>query len=195
MNKMWNKALFAVAIAATACVGFAKPEKPCAEGAMPPPCMEKAMHHRHAQMGPKFDKETMELVKAYRQDPTEANLEALKAKVAANYDAKLAKKQAKLEEMKANRDQNIEKMLKRMTDPACGKKMHKGPKGPRPEMEGDAPKGPRGPQCGKKMHKGPKGPRPEMKGDAPKGPRGPRGPRPEMPAQAPEAEMAPVAAE
>ncbi len=158
MNKMLTKALCAFAIVATTCVSFAQEPAAPACGKMPhPPKMER-------KAPPHFDEETFKLVKAYREDASEANLEALKAKLAANYDERLAKKQAKLDEMKANRDQHLAEMLKHMTDPErkpCFKGDKKrGPKGPRPEMKG--PKGPRpeGPRHGKK---GPKGPRPEGK--------------------------------
>ena len=48
---------------------------------------------------PQLDEETKRLIAAYRRDPTDANRAALRAKVAANYDAVVAKKKAKLEEL------------------------------------------------------------------------------------------------
>ncbi len=176
MNTTFKKSIVAFAIAATACISFARPEKP-ADGAMPhPPKMEERGR-------PHFDEETFKLAMAYRQEPTEANLEALKAKLASNYDARLAKQQARLDEMKAKRDEHLEAMLKRMTDPEFGPKKggcpeardgkkprREGPKGGCPEARG--PKGPRGEgPKGRHHHKGPrgdrKGPAPEDRGEAP----------------------------
>ena len=49
---------------------------------------------------PELDEETKRLIAAYRKNPTQANYNALRAKVAKNYDAVVTKKQAKLEELK-----------------------------------------------------------------------------------------------
>ena len=49
---------------------------------------------------PELDEETKRLIAAYRKNPSQANYNALRAKVAKNYDAVVAKKQAKLEELK-----------------------------------------------------------------------------------------------
>ena len=51
---------------------------------------------------PQLDEETKTLIAAFRRNPTEANRAALRAKVAANYDAVVAKKKAKLEELKSD---------------------------------------------------------------------------------------------
>ena len=51
---------------------------------------------------PELDEETKRLIAAFRRNPTEANRAALRAKVAANYDAVVAKKKAKLEELKSD---------------------------------------------------------------------------------------------
>jgi len=49
---------------------------------------------------PELDEETKRLITAYRKDASQANYQALRAKVAANYDAVVARKKAKLEELK-----------------------------------------------------------------------------------------------
>ena len=49
---------------------------------------------------PELDEETKRLIATYRKNPSQANYNALRAKVAKNYDAVVAKKQAKLEELK-----------------------------------------------------------------------------------------------
>ena len=49
---------------------------------------------------PELDEETKRLIAAFRRDPSDASRAALRAKVAANYDAVLARKKAKLEDLK-----------------------------------------------------------------------------------------------
>ena len=49
---------------------------------------------------PELDEETKNLIAAYRKNPSKANYNALRDKVAKNYDAVVARKQAKLEELK-----------------------------------------------------------------------------------------------
>ena len=49
---------------------------------------------------PELDEETKRLIATYRKNPSQANYSALRAKVEKNYDAVVAKKQAKLEELK-----------------------------------------------------------------------------------------------
>ena len=49
---------------------------------------------------PELDEETKRLIAAYRKAPTQSNYNALRTKVAANYDAVIARKKAKLEELK-----------------------------------------------------------------------------------------------
>ena len=86
---------------------------------------------------PELDEETRRLIAEYRRNPTEATRAALRAKVAANYDAVLAKKRAKLEELKAtakdkskveemqvivdemvrDRENRIEQSMRRFADP------------------------------------------------------------------------------
>lgn len=49
---------------------------------------------------PQLDEETKSLIAAFRRNPSEANRAALRAKVAENYDAVVARKVAKLEDLK-----------------------------------------------------------------------------------------------
>lgn len=85
---------------------------------------------------PKLNKETMQLISVYRRNPTEANREALKKQVEINYDKVVARKKAKLEELKktakhdfkvremqeivdemiANRSLRVEQTMSRFTD-------------------------------------------------------------------------------
>ncbi len=86
---------------------------------------------------PQLDAETKSLIAAYRKSPTEANRAALEKKVADNYDKVIARKKAKLEELKrtareaskvkemqdivdemiASRSTRIERTMKRFADP------------------------------------------------------------------------------
>ena len=86
---------------------------------------------------PELDEETKRLIAAYRKNPSEANRAALKRQVEKNYDAVLARKKAKLEELKKNakhqskidemqvivdemirdRDNRVEQSMKRFADP------------------------------------------------------------------------------
>ena len=86
---------------------------------------------------PTLNEATRRLIAAYRRDPSEANLAALREQVAKNYDAVLARKKAKLEELKrtakhvskveemqaivdemvATRETRIEQSLRRFKDP------------------------------------------------------------------------------
>ena len=86
---------------------------------------------------PELDEETRRLIAAYRRDPSEANRVALRRKVEQNYDAVVAKKKAKLEELKRtakhqakieemqiivdemirDRDTRVEQSMKRFADP------------------------------------------------------------------------------
>ena len=86
---------------------------------------------------PELNEATRRLIAAYRRDPSEANLVALREQVAKNYDAVLARKKAKLEELKrtakhaskveemqaivdemvATRETRIEQSLRRFKDP------------------------------------------------------------------------------
>ena len=61
---------------------------------------------------PSLNEETKRLIAAYRQNPTAANYAALRKQVAVNYDKVLARKKAKLEELKqtARHDSKIREM-------------------------------------------------------------------------------------
>ena len=85
---------------------------------------------------PQLNQETLNLIAAYRRDPSDANRAALRLQVAKNYDAVLARKKAKLEELKRtakhqskvdemqvivdemlrDREQRIEASMARFTD-------------------------------------------------------------------------------
>ena len=86
---------------------------------------------------PQLDAETKALISAYRRDPSEANRAALEKKVRANYDAVIARKQAKLEELRktakheskikemeeivreviADKESRVAQSMRRFTDP------------------------------------------------------------------------------
>ena len=86
---------------------------------------------------PQLDEETKTLIAAYRRDPSEANRAALEKKVRANYDAVIARKQAKLEELRktakheskikemeeivreviADKESRVAQSMRRFTDP------------------------------------------------------------------------------
>ena len=85
---------------------------------------------------PQLNEETKRLIAAYRRDPSEANRAALRKQVERNYDAIVARKKAKLEELKRtardkykveemqnivdemlrDREQRIENTMRRFTD-------------------------------------------------------------------------------
>ena len=85
---------------------------------------------------PQLNEETMRLITAYRRDPSKANYAALKKQVERNYDAVVARKKAKLEELKRtardkskveemqnivdemlrDREQRVESTMQRFTD-------------------------------------------------------------------------------
>ena len=85
---------------------------------------------------PQLNQETKDLIAAYRRDPSEENRAALRHQVAKNYDAVVARKKAKLEDLKRtamhqskvdemqvivdemlrDRDQRIEASMARFTD-------------------------------------------------------------------------------
>ena len=78
--------------------------------ATPPVNPEAKMHTRSTVIEkerPELDEETRRLISEFRRNPTEANRQALRRKVEASYDAVVAKKQAKLEELRRTaRDQS-----------------------------------------------------------------------------------------
>ncbi|MGN0868245.1 MAG: formylglycine-generating enzyme family protein [Akkermansia sp.] len=99
-----------------------------------------AMHRKSSfveRERPELNEATKQLIAAYRAHPTQANYKALKHQVAANYDAVIARKQAKLDELRRearhaslvremeaivdevvkDRDQRIEQSMRRFTDP------------------------------------------------------------------------------
>ena len=85
---------------------------------------------------PQLNQETKDLIAAYRRNPSEENRAALRRQVAKNYDAVVARKKAKLEELKRtarhqskvdemqvivdemlrDREQRIEASMRRFTD-------------------------------------------------------------------------------
>ena len=85
---------------------------------------------------PELNQETRDLISAYRRDPSDVNRAALRLQVAKNYDAVIARKKAKLEELKRtakhqskvdemqvivdemlrDREQRIEASMARFTD-------------------------------------------------------------------------------
>lgn len=122
------KILATAAIAASAFAAFAAPNP------------EAKMHRLSATIEkerPKLDSETMRLIAAYRKNPSEGNRAALKKRVEANYDKVLARKKAKLEDLKktakeaskvremqeivdemtANRNLSVERTMSRFSDP------------------------------------------------------------------------------
>lgn len=126
--KPFPLALCAILLAATA---VAAPPKPNAEAKL----------HKYSTViekeRPELNEATRRLIDAYRRDPSEANLAALREQVAKNYDAVLARKKAKLEELRqtakhaskveemqeivdemvATREARIEQSLRRFRDP------------------------------------------------------------------------------
>ena len=98
---------------------------------------------------PKLNKETQDLIAAYRRDPSESNREALRRQVAANYDAVVARKKAKLEELKAivdemlrDREQRIEASMARFTDPHFRPESRGEDRDPPPEFRDESPDAP-----------------------------------------------------
>lgn len=129
------KNVFAIAIAGIVFIGTAG----AADGA-PRRANPDAKLHRYSttveKERPQLNEETKRLIAAYRRDPSEANRAALKAQVERNYDAVVARKKAKLEELKRtardqykveemqnivdemlrDRDQRVENSMRRFTD-------------------------------------------------------------------------------
>ena len=68
---------------------------------------------------PQLNEETKRLIALCRRDPTEENLAALRHQVAANYDAVVARKKAKLEELKRTA-RHQSKIDDAQTKGACG---------------------------------------------------------------------------
>ena len=128
------KTVFAAALTAAALFGIANAAD------APRRANPEAKLHRFSttieKERPQLDEETKRLISAYRRDPSAANRAALKAKVERNYDAVVARKKAKLEELKRtardrskveemqlivdemlrDRDQRVENSMRRFTD-------------------------------------------------------------------------------
>ena len=129
------KNMFTAAILGIACIGIAGDAAGARRSVNP-----EAKLHRYSttveKERPQLDEETRRLIAAYRRDPGSANYAALKAKVERNYDAVVARKKAKLEELKRtardrskveemqiivdemlrDREQRVENSMRRFTD-------------------------------------------------------------------------------
>ena len=126
-RKAW-KAAFAACAILTAAAGFAAPAG------------EPKMHRRSTTIErerPELNEETKRLIAAYRRNPTEANRAALRKQVELNYDKVLARKKAKLEDLKRtarhefkvremqeivdemiqSREERVEQSMRRFADP------------------------------------------------------------------------------
>ena len=128
--------IYAIAVAGIALAGTIN----IAEGAPRRQANPDAKLHRYSttieKERPQLNEETRRLIAAYRRDPSEANRAALKKQVERNYDAVVARKKAKLEELKRtardkykveemqnivdemlrDRDQRVENSMRRFTD-------------------------------------------------------------------------------
>ncbi len=129
------KNIFTLAVVGSVLVGITG----CVEAA-PRQANPEAKLHRFSttieKERPQLNEETKRLIAAYRRDPSEANYAALKKQVERNYDAVVARKKAKLEELKRtardqykveemqnivdemlrDRDQRVENSMRRFTD-------------------------------------------------------------------------------
>lgn len=75
---------------------------------------------------PELNEATRACISAYRRDPSEKNYEALKRQVEANYDAVIARKQAKLEELKQTaRDQKKVDEMQEIVDEVIADREHR----------------------------------------------------------------------
>ncbi len=128
MNVNLPKTIIAVCMAATVTTGFAAPDGTAKQFRFST-TIEKER--------PKLNEETRRLISACRREPSEANLAALRKQVEINYDKVVARKKAKLEELKRtarhaskiqemqeivdemirNRENRIEQSMRRFTDP------------------------------------------------------------------------------
>ena len=130
MNALFRRAITIGSIIASATPIFAAPRQ----------ANPDAKLHRYSttieKERPQLNEETRRLIAAYRSDPSEANYAALKKQVERNYDAVVARKKAKLEELKRtardkskveemrniveemlrDRDQRVEATMRRFTD-------------------------------------------------------------------------------
>ena len=75
---------------------------------------------------PELNEETRRCISAYRKDPSDANYAALKRQVEANYDAVIARKQAKLEELRRTaRDQKKVDEMQGIVDEVIADREHR----------------------------------------------------------------------
>ena len=96
-------ALFLALLLLTACGESAPAETETVTEAEPPASGATQMYQYSTTVEtekPELDETTKALIAAYRRDPTQENYDALRAQVGVNYDAVLAKKMDKLEELK-----------------------------------------------------------------------------------------------
>ena len=128
MNVRIGKVLAAILLAlAACCLSAARKEEP------------KSFRYGSTveKERPELNEETRRLIAAYRRDPSEANRVALRKQVEINYDKVIARKKAKLEELKRtakhtskiremeeiveevirDRENRIEQSMRRFTDP------------------------------------------------------------------------------
>lgn len=130
MNRKLHKAIVAVCSAATVCTGFAASN-----------INGEAKLHKYSTViekeRPQLNEETKRLISVCRRDPSAENLVALRKQIEINYDKVVARKVAKLEELKRtakhastvqemqdivdemyqNRETRIEQNMRRFTDP------------------------------------------------------------------------------
>ncbi|MDO5113922.1 MAG: SUMF1/EgtB/PvdO family nonheme iron enzyme [Planctomycetia bacterium] len=133
MNISLQKTFIAVCVAATVSAGFT------AFGAPRPNREAKQFRHSTTieKERPELNEETKRLISAYRRNPSKENLAALRKQVEINYDKVIARKKAKLEELKRtarhpskvqemqeivdevvqSRESRIEQSMRRFTDP------------------------------------------------------------------------------
>ncbi len=128
MNINLSKTIFAMCLAATVSTVFAAPNREAKQFKLSTTIEEER---------PQLNEETKRLISAWRQNPSEANLAALRKQIASNYDKVLERKKAKLEELKRtakheskiqemqdivdemiqNKESRIEQNMRRFTDP------------------------------------------------------------------------------
>ena len=137
MNTRIRFAATALAVTLTGLAAFsARPDRPPRRAPA-----EGAKLHRFSttveKERPTLDEETKRLISAYRRDPSDANRAALEKKVRDNYDKVIARKKAKLEELKktarheskikemeeivreviADKENRVARSMRRFTDP------------------------------------------------------------------------------
>ena len=110
------KRLFSIILSGAALVGAAGIAEAAPRQANP-----DAKLHRFSttieKERPQLNEETKRLIAAYRRDPSDANYAALEAQVARNYDAVVARKKAKLEELKRTaRDRSKVEEMRKIVD-------------------------------------------------------------------------------